>query len=97
MGCIYVELMTLRPLFKGEEIKMEPGKKIPPFQSSQMQKIIDVLGTPSGKKECQGYLGSKEGGGEGASSSFDFFPYPEERWPGIKDLPDYKHLARLKV
>jgi cyclin-dependent kinase 8/11 len=36
----------LRPIFKGEEAKMD-GKKNIPFQRDQVQKIIDVLGLPT--------------------------------------------------
>ena len=44
-GCIFAELLALRPIFKGEEVKMD-NKKTVPFQKNQMQKIVDVLGTP---------------------------------------------------
>lgn len=64
VGCIYAELLALRPIFKGEEAKMEAhhakaglqigaggilGVKGMPFQRDQMSKIVDVLGTPDGK------------------------------------------------
>ena len=45
-GCIFGELLTLRPIFKGEEVKME-NKKVVPFQKNQMLKIIETLGTPT--------------------------------------------------
>ncbi|ODV92613.1 hypothetical protein CANCADRAFT_147630 [Tortispora caseinolytica NRRL Y-17796] len=45
VGCIYAELLSLRPIFKGEEIKMD-NKKTVPFQRNQMQKIFEVLGSP---------------------------------------------------
>jgi cyclin-dependent kinase 8/11 len=48
VGCIFAELLSLRPIFKGEEAKMD-SKKIVPFQRNQMLKIIDILGVP--KKE----------------------------------------------
>lgn len=48
VGCIFAELLSLRPIFKGEEIKMD-GKKAIPFQRNQMLKIIEILGLP--KKE----------------------------------------------
>lgn len=48
IGCIFAELMGLQPLFKGEEVKMDSKKGVP-FQSNQMQKILEVLGTPSSK------------------------------------------------
>ncbi|WVQ86170.1 serine/threonine-protein kinase SSN3 [Cryptococcus sp. DSM 104549] len=43
IGCIYAELLSLRPIFKGDEAKMD-GKKTLPFQRDQMGKICDVLG-----------------------------------------------------
>ncbi|RKP25716.1 Serine/threonine-protein kinase SSN3 [Syncephalis pseudoplumigaleata] len=46
VGCIFAELLTLRPIFKSEEVKMD-GRKTPPFQKHQMSKIIEVLGTPT--------------------------------------------------
>lgn len=46
VGCIFAELLALRPIFKGEEAKMD-GKKTVPFQRNQFQKVIDILGTPT--------------------------------------------------
>ncbi|WVQ95380.1 serine/threonine-protein kinase SSN3 [Kwoniella sp. CBS 9459] len=43
VGCIYAELLSLRPIFKGDEAKMD-GKKTLPFQRDQMGKICEVLG-----------------------------------------------------
>lgn len=48
VGCIFAELLSLRPIFKGEEAKMD-SKKTVPFQRNQMMKIIEILGMP--KKE----------------------------------------------
>jgi cyclin-dependent kinase 8/11 len=48
VGCIFAELLSLRPIFKGEEAKMDSKKSVP-FQRSQMMKIIEILGVP--KKE----------------------------------------------
>ncbi|KAI5289736.1 cyclin-dependent protein kinase [Ascosphaera aggregata] len=45
VGCIFAELLSLRPIFKGEELKMD-GKKVIPFQRNQMLKIIEILGLP---------------------------------------------------
>ncbi|KAI1322128.1 cyclin-dependent protein [Xylariaceae sp. FL0255] len=45
VGCIFAELLSLRPIFKGEEAKMD--KKTVPFQRNQMQKIVDIMGLPS--------------------------------------------------
>ncbi|KAJ3405476.1 cyclin-dependent protein kinase [Chytriomyces hyalinus] len=49
VGCIFAELLLLRPIFKGEEAKMD-GKKTIPFQKDQIAKIIDVLGPPTVEK-----------------------------------------------
>ncbi|CAJ0760033.1 24298_t:CDS:10, partial [Entrophospora sp. SA101] len=46
VGCIFAELLTLRPIFKGEEAKMDSKKNVP-FQKNQLIKIFDVLGTPT--------------------------------------------------
>jgi cyclin-dependent kinase 8/11 len=46
LGCIFAELLALKPIFKGEEVKMD-NKKTVPFQRGQMQKIIEILGTPT--------------------------------------------------
>lgn len=49
VGCIFAELLSLRPIFKGEEAKMD-AKKTVPFQRNQMQKIVEILGMPSKDK-----------------------------------------------
>ncbi|KAK9472722.1 kinase-like domain-containing protein [Dipodascopsis tothii] len=46
VGCIFAELLALRPIFKGEEAKID-NKKTVPFQRNQMQKIVEILGMPS--------------------------------------------------
>jgi cyclin-dependent kinase 8/11 len=48
VGCIFAELLTLRPIFKSEEVKMD-GRKTPPFQKHQVARIIEVLGAPTRK------------------------------------------------
>lgn len=45
VGCIFAELVSLRPIFKGEEAKQD-SKKAVPFQRNQMGKIAEVLGLP---------------------------------------------------
>ncbi|KAG5976926.1 cyclin-dependent protein kinase [Claviceps digitariae] len=49
VGCIFAELLSLRPIFKGEEAKMD-SKKTVPFQRNQMQKIVDIVGLPTRNK-----------------------------------------------
>ena len=46
VGCIFAELLSLRPIFKGEEAKMD-NKKTVPFQRNQVQKIVDIIGMPT--------------------------------------------------
>ncbi|AET38260.1 cyclin-dependent serine/threonine protein kinase SSN3 Ecym_2540 [Eremothecium cymbalariae DBVPG len=46
VGCIFAELIGLRPIFKGEEAKMDSKKSVP-FQGNQLQRILEVLGTPT--------------------------------------------------
>lgn len=47
MGCIYGELLGLRPMFKGEEAKIELGAKKGgvPFQRDQLTRVLEVLGS----------------------------------------------------
>jgi cyclin-dependent kinase 8/11 len=49
VGCIFAELLSLRPVFKGEEEKMD-SKKTVPFQKHQMQKIVEIMGMPTKEK-----------------------------------------------
>jgi cyclin-dependent kinase 8/11 len=49
VGCIFAELLSLRPIFKGEEAKMD-SKKTVPFQRNQMQKIVEIIGLPTKEK-----------------------------------------------
>ncbi|CAI6097568.1 unnamed protein product [Clonostachys chloroleuca] len=46
IGCIFAELLSLRPIFKGEEAKLD-SKKTVPFQRNQMQKIVEIMGMPT--------------------------------------------------
>ncbi len=47
VGCIYAELCLLKPIFKGEEVKMTDKKQVP-FQKDQIKKMISILGCPQG-------------------------------------------------
>lgn len=49
IGCIYAELLSLRPIFKGDEAKLDGKKGTLPFQRDQMGKICDVLGPIAGE------------------------------------------------
>ncbi|KAF8318112.1 Pkinase-domain-containing protein [Clavulina sp. PMI_390] len=46
VGCIFAELMSLRPIFKGEEAKLDAKKNVP-FQRDQSQRIFEILGSPT--------------------------------------------------
>ncbi|TFK69407.1 CMGC/CDK/CDK8 protein kinase [Pluteus cervinus] len=48
VGCVMAELASLRPIFKGEEAKLDSKKNLP-FQRDQLLKIFEVLGTPDEK------------------------------------------------
>jgi cyclin-dependent kinase 8/11 len=48
MGCIFAELLFLKPIFKGVEAEIKPNKSVP-FQKHQMTKIMEVLGPPKGR------------------------------------------------
>ncbi|KAF7432612.1 cyclin-dependent protein kinase [Pleurotus ostreatus] len=45
VGCVMAELAQCRPIFKGEEAKLDSKKNVP-FQRDQLLKILDILGTP---------------------------------------------------
>jgi serine/threonine protein kinase len=47
VGCVLAELASLRPIFKGEEAKLDSKKNVL-FQRDQLIKIFEVLGTPNG-------------------------------------------------
>jgi cyclin-dependent kinase 8/11 len=47
VGCVMAELASLRPIFKGEEAKLDSKKNVP-FQRDQIIKIFEVMGTPDG-------------------------------------------------
>ncbi|GAA5981348.1 hypothetical protein JCM11641_005292 [Rhodosporidiobolus odoratus] len=52
MGCIYGEMLGLRPMFKGEEAKMELGAKKGgvPFQRDQLTRVLEVCGSVDPKQ-----------------------------------------------
>ncbi|KAG8931436.1 cyclin-dependent protein kinase [Tulasnella sp. 418] len=49
VGCILGEMLSLRPMFKGEEAKLDSKKNVP-FQIDQVVKILEILGTPDPHK-----------------------------------------------
>jgi serine/threonine protein kinase len=50
VGCVMAELASLRPIFKGEEAKLDSKKNVP-FQKDQLLKVIEVLGKPDGERQ----------------------------------------------
>ena len=54
VGCVMAELASLRPIFKGEEAKLDAKKNVP-FQRDQILKIFEVLGTPDGTVSTADY------------------------------------------
>ena len=52
VGCVLAELASLRPIFKGEEAKMDSKKNVP-FQRDQLLKILDIRGTPEGQSSLE--------------------------------------------
>ena len=53
IGCVVAELASLRPIFKGEEAKIDSKKNVP-FQKDQVLKIVDILGTPDSERDWPG-------------------------------------------
>ncbi|KAF8806041.1 kinase-like protein [Phlegmacium glaucopus] len=58
VGCVMAELASLRPIFKGEEAKLDSKKNVP-FQRDQLLKIFEVIGTPD-EKDWPGLLDMPE-------------------------------------
>ncbi|CAE6530770.1 unnamed protein product [Rhizoctonia solani] len=77
VGCIFAELLALRPIFKGEEAKLDAKKNVP-FQRDQLTKIFDVLGTPTGRHVKH------------LAPVFSLYTSTEQQWPGLTSMPEYK-------
>ncbi|KAK7449737.1 cyclin-dependent protein kinase [Stygiomarasmius scandens] len=58
VGCVIAELASLRPIFKGEEAKLDSKKNVP-FQRDQLQRIFEVLGAPQ-EKDWPGLINMPE-------------------------------------
>eukprot|EP00124_Ichthyophonus_hoferi_P004123 Ihof_evm1s417 gene=Ihof_evmTU1s417 len=48
LGCIFAELMTTKPIFRGHQVEQDKSSK-PPFQKDQLEKIFQVMGIPTEK------------------------------------------------
>ena len=86
VGCVMAELASLRPIFKGEEAKLDSKKNVP-FQRDQLLKIFEVIGTPDGEEYCILIR----------LSEFFFFLRTEKDWPGLIDMPEYQNMKRLDL
>jgi len=82
VGCVMAELASLRPIFKGEEAKLDSKKNVP-FQKDQLLKVIEVLGKPDGKQRISRCL------------TYIFLSAAEREWPGMKNTPEYHNVKRL--
>ena len=51
IGCIFAELITTKPVFRGQQVEMT-HKDRNPFQKDQCNKIFNVLGVPTGENRA---------------------------------------------
>ena len=86
VGCVLAELISLRPIFKGEEAKLDSKKNVP-FQRDQLLKIFEVLGTPNG--QCNSPSGVT------CILTDSCFTFLESDWPGLRSMPEYNNMLRL--
>jgi cyclin-dependent kinase 8/11 len=94
IGCIYAELLSLRPIFKGDEAKLD-SKKTLPFQRDQMGKICEVLGPVKRERVADLFglglgLGFCGEFGEFGECGADEISRLAEQWPGIVHMPEWK-------
>lgn len=82
VGCVMAELASLRPIFKGEEAKLDSKKNVP-FQRDQLLRIFEVMGTPDSKSS--------------RLLIFKYIPkiLLEKDWPGVVDMPEYHNMMKL--
>ena len=83
VGCVMAELASLRPIFKGEEAKLDSKKNVP-FQRDQLLKIFEVVGTPDG--QCHNIHCRMKKSADAII---------EQDWPGLVDMPEYQSMKRL--
>ena len=82
VGCVMAELASLRPIFKGEEAKLDSKKNVP-FQKDQLLKVIEVLGKPDGERRV--FL----------TRLVHLLSVIEREWPGMRNTPEYHNVRRL--
>ncbi|PBK63446.1 kinase-like protein [Armillaria solidipes] len=92
VGCVMAELASLRPIFKGEEAKLDSKKNVP-FQRDQLLKIFEVLGTPD-EKDWRGLRNMPEFQN---MKRLDYFPNHLHEWcqPRIRSTQGYDLLRHL--
>ena len=84
VGCVVAELASLRPIFKGEEAKLDAKKNVP-FQKDQLIKIMEVLGTPNGQS------------GRSCPVSRILIPINlDQDWSGLVHMPEYPNMKRIE-
>ncbi|KAL6400944.1 Serine/threonine-protein kinase SSN3 [Ilyonectria robusta] len=88
IGCIFAELLSLRPIFKGEEAKMD-SKKTVPFQRNQMQKIVEIMGVPTKDRTIS------HSGGPGSNGSAPLSSLGAEGYKLLAGLLEYDPTKRL--
>ncbi|KAJ2712093.1 cyclin-dependent protein kinase [Coemansia spiralis] len=92
VGCIFAEMLALRPIFKGDEVKME--KKQVPFQRNQVNRILEVLGTPTKEQWPQLELMPDHA----HMKQFRHYPPALKQWyanTGHKSDPGFQLLASM--
>ncbi|KAJ9105347.1 hypothetical protein QFC21_001716 [Naganishia friedmannii] len=109
IGCIFAELLSLRPIFKGEEAKMDPSAIHAQQQAQQKQQAQAYAQNQSSNASSAaaaaamanvsqvGVLGVKgiPYQGDQMSKIVEVLGTPDlERWPDIIHMPDYPQFAQ---
>ncbi|KIY68429.1 CMGC/CDK/CDK8 protein kinase, partial [Cylindrobasidium torrendii FP15055 ss-10] len=89
VGCVIAEVGFLRPIFKGEEAKIDSKKNVP-FQRDQLIKIFETVGTPD-EVEWPGLVTMPD---YNNMKRLDHFPHRLEAWC-IKHLRQYPTIFDL--
>lgn len=84
VGCVMAELASLRPIFKGEEAKLDSKKNVP-FQRDQLLKIFEVLGTPDGPSRLLNLV---------LFETHMLAPSASD-WPGVVNMPEHNSMKQL--
>ena len=84
VGCVVAELASLRPIFKGEEAKLDAKKNVP-FQKDQLIKIMEVLGTPNGQSDRPCPV-----------SRILILINLDQDWNGLVHMTEYPNMKRIE-